>query len=82
EALLMRHFTRELSAWFESVDGTSHFTETIPQLASNSTALLNAIYAVSAKHLSLMGTLAESVCLRYIDACYNVLIPELQNRAF
>lgn len=45
-------------------------------------ALLNAVLAISAKHLSLRGQLDESVSLHYIDACYRALLPDISTKAF
>lgn len=78
----MRHYVRELAGWFDSADGATFFSTRIPELASGSPALLNAIFALSAKHLSLLGQLQESVSLRYVDACYRALLPDVDTKAF
>ncbi|KAF2168837.1 hypothetical protein M409DRAFT_20852 [Zasmidium cellare ATCC 36951] len=72
EALLMQHYTDEIAFWFDCVDGATHFAP----------ALLNAVLAISAKHLSLRGQLDESVSLHYIDACYRALLPDISTKAF
>ncbi|KAK4540234.1 hypothetical protein LTR36_009639 [Oleoguttula mirabilis] len=82
EAMLMRYYIANLARWFDGCDEVKHFTCRVPQLAASSPMLLNAILAFSAKHLSLMGRLDESVTLRYQDACYQVLLSDLQQKAF
>ncbi|KAK4499844.1 hypothetical protein PRZ48_008030 [Zasmidium cellare] len=82
EALLMQHYTDEIAFWFDGVDGGTHFGRNVPEMAVDSPALLNAIFAISAKHLSLRGQLSESVSLHYIDACYRALLPDISTKAF
>ncbi|OAP54585.1 hypothetical protein AYL99_11033 [Fonsecaea erecta] len=51
EALLLRHFVKELSPWFDVTDPTDHFRVVVPELAMVSEVVLNAIFAISALHL-------------------------------
>lgn len=78
--MLMRYYITNLARWFDGSD--KQFTCVVPELAASSPMLLNAILAFSAKHLSLMGKLDEAVSLRYQDACYQALLPDLQQKAF
>ncbi|KAK5173644.1 uncharacterized protein LTR77_002325 [Saxophila tyrrhenica] len=82
EALLFRYYVTDLAAWFDETDTQKHFTFAIPQLAQGCASLMNAILAFSAKHLSLQGKLPEAVSLHYTDACYKLLLPRLQEKAF
>ncbi|KAL6228893.1 hypothetical protein BDW75DRAFT_250499 [Aspergillus navahoensis] len=54
ESCLLRYFIEELSPWFDHCDPQSHFRQVIPLRAQTSRypSLLNAIFAVSARHLS------------------------------
>ncbi|KAL4757926.1 uncharacterized protein BDW70DRAFT_152961 [Aspergillus foveolatus] len=54
ESCLLRYFIEELSPWFDHCDPQSHFRQVVPFRAQRSRypSLLNAIYAVSARHLS------------------------------
>ncbi|KAK5122425.1 hypothetical protein LTR85_004009 [Meristemomyces frigidus] len=82
EAMLMRYYIANLAKWFDGCDDVKHFTCHVPELAASSPMLLNALLAFSAKHLSLKGRLNESVSLEYQDACYQALLPDLQQKAF
>ncbi|KAL4776635.1 hypothetical protein BDW60DRAFT_224247 [Aspergillus nidulans var. acristatus] len=54
ESCLLRYFIEELSPWFDHCDPQSHFRQLVPLRAQRSRypSLLNAIFAVSARHLS------------------------------
>ncbi|KAL4816680.1 hypothetical protein BDW67DRAFT_190705 [Aspergillus spinulosporus] len=54
ESCLLRYFIEELSPWFDHCDPQSHFRQVVPLRAQTSRypSLLNAIFAVSARHLS------------------------------
>ena len=82
EARLLRYFVTDLADWFDAADVHKHFASTIPELAFNCPALYYSILALSSKHLSIQGNLDVSVSLKYQDACYKALLPDLQERAF
>ncbi|KAJ4159214.1 uncharacterized protein LMH87_008122 [Akanthomyces muscarius] len=52
EACLLRYFIDEISQWFDLCDENRHFQLVVPLKARKHTHLLNAIFAVSARHLS------------------------------
>ncbi|KAJ3498066.1 hypothetical protein NLG97_g1426 [Lecanicillium saksenae] len=52
EACLLRYFIDEISQWFDLCDENRHFQLVVPVKARKHTHLLNAIFAVSARHLS------------------------------
>ncbi|KAK9850179.1 uncharacterized protein MYU51_012541 [Penicillium brevicompactum] len=52
EACLMRYFVVQLGHWFDICDGQRHFACTVPVRALTCPPLLNAIYTISARHLS------------------------------
>ncbi|KAL4971592.1 hypothetical protein BDW66DRAFT_164977 [Aspergillus desertorum] len=53
ESCILRCFMEELSLWFDHCDPQSHFRQVVPLRAQTSRypSLLNAIFAVSARHL-------------------------------
>ncbi|CEJ83838.1 hypothetical protein VHEMI03276 [[Torrubiella] hemipterigena] len=52
EACLLRYFVDEVSRWFDLCDANRHFQLVVPLRARRHPHLLNAIFAVSARHLS------------------------------
>ncbi|UQC75683.1 uncharacterized protein CLUP02_02339 [Colletotrichum lupini] len=52
EVLLIQHFINHLSLWFDYCDKDRHFRTVIVQAASTHFVLLNALLAISCKHLS------------------------------
>ncbi|KAG7038200.1 ArcA-like protein [Colletotrichum scovillei] len=52
EVLLIQHFINHLSLWFDYCDKDRHFKTVIVQTASTHFVLLNALLAISCKHLS------------------------------
>ncbi|CAG8125654.1 unnamed protein product [Penicillium olsonii] len=89
ESCLMRYFIEELSPWFDHCDELRHFQLVVPRRAERCLALRNAVFAVSARHLSrlpqymtsrgivyqgeLLPDLTKSTSLEYMLKC----IPEL-----
>ncbi|KAF9869570.1 hypothetical protein CkaCkLH20_12963 [Colletotrichum karsti] len=52
EAVLFRHFTERSSRWLDFLDPGNHFSTYAVRLALRNAGLMNAILALSAKHLS------------------------------
>ncbi|KAL5093567.1 hypothetical protein Trisim1_010296 [Trichoderma cf. simile WF8] len=52
EACLFRYFVEEIAHWFDLCDEDRHFQLAVPRLAHHHPHLLNAIFAVAARHLS------------------------------
>ncbi|KAL4908483.1 hypothetical protein BDW74DRAFT_175166 [Aspergillus multicolor] len=54
QSCLLRYFIEELSPWFDHCDPQCHFRQVVPLRAQSSSCgtLLNAIFAVSSRHLS------------------------------
>ncbi|PWI66492.1 hypothetical protein PCL_04905 [Purpureocillium lilacinum] len=52
EACLLRYFIEEISHWFDLCDEDRHFQLVVPVLARQHPHLLDAIFAVAARHLS------------------------------
>lgn len=64
---------------FDFCSKDCHFATTVVQASSTCETLLNAIFAVSAKHLSLKGEFDPLACDRYQRKCLQILIPALNH---
>ncbi|KAG6354661.1 hypothetical protein INS49_004679 [Diaporthe citri] len=51
EACLLRHFVEVIAHWFDHCDSQRHFHTIVPRRARHCEPLLNAIFAVAARHL-------------------------------
>ncbi|GAB0138302.1 hypothetical protein EsDP_00006539 [Epichloe bromicola] len=51
EACLLRYWTEEISHWFDLCDESRHFHLVVPDRAREHAHLLNAVFAVAARHL-------------------------------
>ncbi|KAL1632399.1 hypothetical protein SLS56_003641 [Neofusicoccum ribis] len=80
EAMLLQYFITELSPWFDFCDKDRHFGTTVVQLSSTCEPLLNAILAVSAKHLSLTSEYCPLASDKYQRKCLQILIPALNDQ--
>ncbi len=58
-----------------------HFQVEVPQRAGTCPILLNAIFALSARHLSIIGKYDTFASNRYHQQCLKHLIPMLSNSA-
>lgn len=56
EQFLFQHFVRHLSQWIDFFDPKTPFSTFVPHLALHNVGLLNAILALSVRHLSLKAT--------------------------
>ncbi|KAL1874025.1 hypothetical protein VTK73DRAFT_579 [Phialemonium thermophilum] len=82
EANLLQHFINVVSMFFDFCDQDRHFATVVPQRARICRTLLNAIFALSARHLSRTTTdFPASVADRYYHACLSTLIPALDDDA-
>ncbi|POR38581.1 Uncharacterized protein TPAR_01204 [Tolypocladium paradoxum] len=55
EAKLMKYYLDYMCNWFDLCDTTRHFAVDVPRRAMSCPTLLNAIFALSSRHLSLKG---------------------------
>ncbi|GME26688.1 arca-like protein [Neofusicoccum parvum] len=84
--MLLQYFITELSPWrqnlrqFDFCDKDRHFGTTVVQLSSTCEPLLNAILAVSAKHLSLTSEYCPLASDKYQRKCLQILIPALNDQ--
>ncbi|KAM0721298.1 hypothetical protein Q7P37_003586 [Cladosporium fusiforme] len=79
EARLLRYFVEHLARSFDLTDPLQHFRRVVPQRASICPPLLNAIFALSARHLSRTGEYDHLISNKYIQACLQHLIPMLDD---
>jgi hypothetical protein len=79
QAHLLRHFVENISRNFDLIDSQKHFRSVVPQRAATCPTLLNAISALSARHLSRIGKYDQLVSNRYQQECLKHLIPMLDD---
>jgi hypothetical protein len=79
EARLLRYFVEHLARNFDLTDPLQHFRRVVPQRAAICPPLLNAIFALSARHLSRIGEYDHLVSNKYIQGCLQHLIPMLDD---
>lgn len=81
EARLLRHFVENLARNFDLTDPRRHFRSVVPQRAAICPTLMNAIFALSARHLSRIGEYDPLVSNKYHQECLKHLIPMLDDTA-
>ncbi|KAF3356288.1 hypothetical protein VdG1_06382 [Verticillium dahliae VDG1] len=79
EAVLFRHYIRKLSIWLDLCDPDAHFNTSIPARAGTCPILLNAIFALSARHLAHTLRYDALASNRYHEQCLTYLIPLLDH---
>jgi hypothetical protein len=79
EARLLRYFVEHLARNFDLTDPLQHFRRVVPQRAAICPPLLNAIFALSARHLSRIGEYDHLISNKYIQGCLQHLIPMLDD---
>lgn len=81
EARLLRYYVEHLARNFDLTDPLAHFRKIVPQRAATCPTLLNAIFALSARHLSRIGEYDPLVSNKYHQECLKHLIPMLDDHA-
>lgn len=81
EARLLRYFVETLSRNFDLTDPLRHFRSVVPQRAATCPTLMNAIFALSARHLSRIGEYDPLISNKYHQECLKHLIPMLDDTA-
>ncbi|KAK5678755.1 hypothetical protein LTS10_009199 [Elasticomyces elasticus] len=79
-ALLIRHFVRVVSQFFDFCDEQRHFARTVPVRARSDVTLANAMMACAARHLSLTEGLDRTVADAYYQKCLEAFIPAIATR--
>ncbi|KAH9885184.1 hypothetical protein F4778DRAFT_787361 [Xylariomycetidae sp. FL2044] len=81
EAILFRHYIQKLAVCLDLCDPLRHFELVVPERASCCNTLLNAILAISARHLSHTTDFDPLASNRYHDECLKYLIPIMNHQA-
>lgn len=79
EAELLRYYVENLSRRFDTTDPERHFRVVVPERAGTCPTLLNAILALSARHLSQVRGFDPLISDRYHQECLKYLIPVLDD---
>ncbi|ROV92478.1 hypothetical protein VSDG_06664 [Cytospora chrysosperma] len=79
EAMLFRHYIQKLSICLDVCDPGQSFETVVPPRAGTCKILLNAIFALAAKHLSHTASYDPYASDRYHQECLNTLIPILNH---
>ncbi|KAI0891616.1 hypothetical protein F4806DRAFT_500796 [Annulohypoxylon nitens] len=79
EALLFRHYIQKLAICLDLCDPNRHFELVVPERAAESHTLMNAIFAIAARHLSHTTDFDPLASNRYHDECLRYLIPMLNH---
>ncbi|POR32204.1 Uncharacterized protein TPAR_07581 [Tolypocladium paradoxum] len=77
EACLLRYFIEEISHWFDLCDENRHFQLVVPVRAQKHPHLLDAIFAVAARHLSRLPQYKTAQGILY----HGQLLPDLHEHA-
>ncbi|EFX00742.1 ARCA-like protein [Grosmannia clavigera kw1407] len=80
EACLFRYFIELSAKWFDLCDQERTFAVVVPCRAVLHAPLMNAIFAISARHLSLISSFNRSISDRYYDRCLATLRPMLNDK--
>ncbi|KAI1770643.1 hypothetical protein F4818DRAFT_255674 [Hypoxylon cercidicola] len=79
EAVLFRHYIQKLAICLDLCDPLRHFELVVPERAGVCHTLLNAIFAIAARHLSHTTGFDPLASNRYHDECLKYLIPMLNH---
>lgn len=79
EAALLAYFITRLARHFDLSDPARHYRTVVPKRAATCAVLLNAIYALSARHLSRIGDYDPLISYKYHQECLKRVIPVLDN---
>ncbi|KAI9163571.1 Succinyl-diaminopimelate desuccinylase [Paramyrothecium foliicola] len=79
EAMLFGYFIHTLARLFDMCDDGLHFARVVPRRAMSCPALMNAMLAAAAKHLSRVDNFDRLVVDQYHQKCLDLLIPALSD---
>ena len=79
EAGLLHHYLVYCTNWIDVCDARRHFEKEVPKRAAHFPVILNGILGLSARHLWLMGKVAEDHSQPYVDECLQALIVGLED---
>lgn len=81
EARLLRYYVERLARSYDLTDPLKHFQRVVPQRAATCPTLLNAIFALSARHLSRTNEYDPLASNKYHQKCLGHLIPMLNDES-
>ncbi|KAH6659628.1 hypothetical protein BKA67DRAFT_589556 [Truncatella angustata] len=73
EVRLMKYYLEHMCHWFDLCDNQKHFALEVPRRAIACPTLLNAIFALSSRHLSMGEQFDQYAADRYQQECLNQL---------
>lgn len=79
EARLFHHYIIQCTEWVDVCDSRCHFAKEVPKRAARFPVILKAILGLAARHLWLMGRVAEDLSSPYVDDCLQALIVALED---
>ncbi|KAI1822147.1 hypothetical protein F4861DRAFT_532414 [Xylaria intraflava] len=79
EAILFRHYIEKIAICLDCCDPLRHFELIVPERAATRHTLLNAIFAIAARHLSHTTDFDPLASNRYHDECLKYLIPMMNH---
>ncbi|KAH7117723.1 hypothetical protein B0J11DRAFT_90108 [Dendryphion nanum] len=79
EAMLLQHYLDNVALFFDMMDNRRHFGNHVVQRAKKNSTLMNAILALSARHLSRVTDFDPYVADAYYQRCFETLIPALND---
>ncbi|CAO2648601.1 Nn.00g078680.m01.CDS01 [Neocucurbitaria sp. VM-36] len=79
EAMLLQHYIENVALFFDMIDHECHFGVHVVQRAKQNSTLMNAILALSARHLSRTTDFDPYIADAYYQRCFNTLIPALND---
>ncbi|KAI0470643.1 hypothetical protein GGR56DRAFT_138463 [Xylariaceae sp. FL0804] len=79
EALLFRHYIQKIAVCLDLCDPLRHFELVVPERAGSCHTLLNACFAIAARHLSHTTDFDPYASNRYHDECLKYLIPMMSH---
>lgn len=90
EMALLRHFVLDMSSWIDVTDRDRSFAVIVPQMALRNQGVMNAVLALSARHLSIVMPLhdndasqsAKTTALQYYYQTLSYLQQEMRSIAF
>ncbi|KAF1844633.1 uncharacterized protein K460DRAFT_95343 [Cucurbitaria berberidis CBS 394.84] len=77
EAMLLQHYIENVALFFDMIDHECHFGVHVVQRAKQNSTLMNAILALSARHLSRTTDFDPYIADAYYQRCFDTLIPAL-----
>ncbi|KAH8174953.1 fungal specific transcription factor domain-containing protein [Sarocladium implicatum] len=78
--MLVAFFAEDVAPWFDYIDPYRHFSTTVTQAAAEHPIIKYAIYAISAKMLSVSSRWDPVAADRYQAQCLQLFIPALLNK--